>query len=263
MSRTRINLTPQERSVIERTVHMASEILYHIMSKHSAKERALTLCKPHRQSAKSLASTAAIYNVVDGIQKLPAKRDYIRERFPGQLSKIDKSDSSDILQVMVRLQILKNTQKIVRARGRPRGPGSNDDNLGGKPSYYDKSTVLKGSIESLKNPNILRSINSRLIETSVLPKFLKYRNLVFFFLIRIGDDAFWRTLLPFPFVNEALKDRPKAIEIYLNKIRSLGESELEIEAETLARKTLIRNTNNFTLFIGILAGALDWVPRDG
>jgi hypothetical protein len=201
--------------------------------------------------------------VVDGGQKLPARREHIRERLPGELSKIDKSDSSDILQRLVSLHLLKNTQKIVRARGRPRGLGFKDDNRGGKPSYYDKSTELEGSIEALKNPNILRSINSRLIETSVLPKFLKYRNLVSFYLIRKGDDAYWRTLLPFPSVNETLNDRPKEIEIYLNKIRSLGENDLENEAETLARKTLIRNTDSFTLFISILAGALAWVSRDG
>jgi predicted glycosyl hydrolase (DUF1957 family) len=53
-TRTRIHLTPQEQSVIERTVNTVSEILDMIMSKHSAKEYAIMLCKPHRQSTKSL-----------------------------------------------------------------------------------------------------------------------------------------------------------------------------------------------------------------
>ncbi|PWU80382.1 MAG: hypothetical protein DLM72_12430 [Candidatus Nitrosopolaris wilkensis] len=64
----------------------------------------MILCKPQRQSTKSIASTSSLYNKVDGNQNLPARRERIRERFGGELSKIDKSDSSDILQSMARLQ---------------------------------------------------------------------------------------------------------------------------------------------------------------
>ncbi|PWU80383.1 MAG: hypothetical protein DLM72_12435 [Candidatus Nitrosopolaris wilkensis] len=115
---------------------------------------------------------------------------------------------------------------------------------------------MEGSVEALKNPNILRSINSRLIETSVLPRFLKYRYLVSYHLIRIDEDGYWRTLMPFPFVKVALTNRPRTIQLYLNKIRSLSENDMEKEAEISARKTLIKNSDNFTLFIELLAGAL-------
>ena len=130
MSGTRIHLTPQERSVIERTVEAASEVLDKIMSMHSPKERAIMLCKPHRQSTKSIASTSLVFNVVNGNQELPARRERIRERLGGELVEIDKSDGSDILQCMVRLHFLKNSKKIVRARGRPAGRGFKDDNRG-------------------------------------------------------------------------------------------------------------------------------------
>jgi hypothetical protein len=83
-ARTRIHLTPQERSVIELTVAAVSEILDKIMSEQSAKEYAIMLCKPHRQSTKSIASTSLIFNIVNGNQELPARREYIRERLPGE-----------------------------------------------------------------------------------------------------------------------------------------------------------------------------------
>lgn len=41
--------------------------------------------------------------------------------------------------------------------------------IAGRPSYYDKSRELEVSTQALKNPNILRSINDRLIETGILP----------------------------------------------------------------------------------------------
>src|SRR5215467_9636264 len=107
MSKTKpeAHLTTQERSVIERTVNTVSSILD--KSDHSAKERAIILCKPPRQSTKSIASTSLLFNIVDGNQELPARREHIRERLPGELAKIDKSDASDILQSIVRQGFLK------------------------------------------------------------------------------------------------------------------------------------------------------------
>jgi hypothetical protein len=254
-ARTRIHLTPQERSVIERTVAAASEMLDRIMSKHSAKEYAIMLCKPHRQSTKSIASTSLLFNIVDGNQELPNRREHIRERLPGELAKIDKSDASDILQSPVRLHFLQNKKKIVRARGKPKGLGYKDDNRGGRPSYYDKSPELKESTKILKNPNIRRLINNRLIETGVLPKFLKYRNLVIYYLIRMDENAYWRAVEPFQFVKEARMKKPKETELYLNKIRSLSENELQEEAEKSAQATLRQKYDNVGFFINVIAGA--------
>jgi len=69
--------------------------------------------------------------------------------------------------------------------------------------YYDKSTELKESIEILKNRNVLRLINNRLIETGVLPKFLECRNLVSYYLIRMDENKYWHTLKPSPYVEKA------------------------------------------------------------
>jgi hypothetical protein len=107
------HLTPQERSVIQRTANIVSEILDKIMSEHSAKERAIMLCKPHRQSTKSIASTSLLFNMVDGNQELPARREHIRERLPGELAKIDKSDVSDILNPSSDKGFLKTLRKLL------------------------------------------------------------------------------------------------------------------------------------------------------
>lgn len=195
------HLTPQVRSIIELTVPAVTGLLNKEMS-ISPKERAIKHCKPHMQSTKSTARTSLLFNVVDGNQELPARREHIIERFPGELAKIDKSDASDMLQSTVRLHFLENKKKIVRARGRPRRPDFKDDNPGGKPSYYDKSPELKESIEVLKNPNIRRLINNRLIETGVLLKYLKYRNLELYYLIRMDENAYWRAVEPFQFVRD-------------------------------------------------------------
>ena len=84
---------------------------------------------------------------------------------------------------------------------------------------------------------------------------MKYRNLVSYYLIRIDESAYWRTLAPFPFIGEARTESPKTIQRYLNKIRSLGENTLEEEAEKSAQDTLRRNYDNVNFFINIIAGA--------
>src|SRR5437660_269581 len=126
-------LTPQERSIIELTISAVTGLLNKEMS-ISPKERAIKHCKPHMRSTKSTARTSLLFNIVDGNQELPARRERIRGRLPGELAKIDKSDASDILQSPLRLHLLENKKKIVRARGRPKGLGYKDDNRGGKPS---------------------------------------------------------------------------------------------------------------------------------
>jgi hypothetical protein len=256
MSKTEpeVHLTSQERSVIELTISAVTGLLNKEMS-ISPKERAIKHCKPHIQSTKSTARTSLLFNIVDGNHELPARREHIIERLPGELSKIDKSDAYDILQSLVRLHFLENEKKIVRARGRPKGLGYKDDNRGGRPSYYDKSSELKESAEILKKPNIRRLINNRLIETGVLPKYLKYRNLELYYLIRMDENAYWRAVEPFQFVKEVRTNKSKEIELFFNKVRSLGENELQEEAEKIAQATLRRNYDNVGFFINVIAGA--------
>ena len=248
------HLTPQESSVIELTVSAVTELLNKIMS-ISPKQRAIMLCKPHRQSSKSAAWTSLFFNMIDGNQELPARCDHTRERLPGESAKIDKLDTSDIIESLVRLYFLEN--KKIGARRRPKGLGHKDDNRGDKPSHYDKSPESEKSIEEiLKNPNIRRLINNILIEARVLPQFLKYRNLELYYLIRMNENAYWRAVEPSPFVKEALTEKPKRTEPFLNKIRSLGENELQEEAEKITQTTLRRNYDNVNLFINVVVEGL-------
>lgn len=120
--------------------------------------------------------------------------------------------------------------------------------------YYDKSTELKESIEILKNRNVLRLINNRLIETGVLPE---YRNLVSYYLIRMDENKYWQILKPSPYVEKARTDRRKSIHLYLDKIRSLSEKELQEEAEKFAQVALRRTYDVNNYFINVIARVLD------
>jgi hypothetical protein len=76
----------------------------------------------------------------------------------------------------------------------------------------------------------------------------------------MNEDAYWRAVEPFPFIKEARTEKPKEIELFLKKIRSLSEDELQEQAEKSAQYTLRRNSENVNLFINIIAGALALRP---
>ena len=76
----------------------------------------------------------------------------------------------------------------------------------------------------------------------------------------MDENAYWRMLKPFPFIKKALTERPKTIQLYLDKITSLSENQLQEEAEKSAQDTLRRNYDNVNFFINIIAGVIALWP---
>jgi len=74
--------------------------------------------------------------------------------------------------------------------------------------------------------------------------------------VRIDRNAFWRHVQPFPFVREMVDTMSKANELFLNKIKSLNEGELENEAARVAEANLNKNIDNVNFFINVTATAL-------
>jgi hypothetical protein len=147
-------------------------------------------------------------------------------------------------------------ETISRSRGRPGGLGFKDDNRGGKPSSYQMSLSLDEVIKVLNKVEIRRSINDMLTKNRVLPKFLIFRNLILYHLIRRDNSTYEKTVEPFPFVKEIEKQKSEANKFFLNKIMSLPEKDLEREASATAEYTLRQNRSNINFFVNILAGAV-------
>lgn len=250
-------LNTVERFIVEQTVQMVTFQLETLMSKRTAKQWATNLCKPHQQSTKRIAGTAVLYNAVSGAQKLPARRGNIKMKLPGDLSEVHRTKLSEILRECVQLGLFENiTNNKPLPRGRPKGLGFEDNDRGGVPSFYEMSIGLAEVQEILKKPEVRRAINNALLESGILPKYLRFRNLVLYHLVRIDENAFWRQVQPFPFVRDMVDTMPKAYELFLNKIKSLSEGELENEAAKVAEATLNKNIDNVNFFINVTAGAL-------
>jgi hypothetical protein len=64
------------------------------------------------------------------------------------------------------------------------------------------------------------------------------------------------TLKPFSFVKEKIDENPKKTEIFINKIKSLDENELESEADKLAQSSLNMHKEGNNLFVYVIAGVI-------
>jgi hypothetical protein len=250
------NLTEEEMHVVEKTLTGISEMLNHIMSRYSAEDYAKSLCGAHKKSKKSIARTSILYNLIDDKLNLPAQPRDIREKLPESTQDINDSDLTDILQTHIETVFFYNDRDKPRQPSkRPKGSSYDNDDNGGRWSSYESSEYLKQAKNTLKK-EVCRLINRRLMENGLLYEYLRYINLVFFYLIRMDENTLMNTFQPFSFVKDKIDENPKKTEIFMNKIKSLDENELEKEADKLAQSSLNIHEGDNNLFLYIIAGVI-------
>ena len=177
------NLTEEETNVVEKTLTGISEMLNHIISQHSAKDYAKSLCGSHKKSKKSIARTSVLYNIISDKLNLPAQPRDIRDKLPESIQDINDSDLTDILQTFIETFFLFNDRdKLRQPSKRPKNSSYDDDN-GGRWSSYERSEYLKEVLDTLKKTEVCRLIDRRLIEDGLLYEYLKYSALILFYLI--------------------------------------------------------------------------------
>jgi hypothetical protein len=251
------NLTEEDMQVVEKTLTGISEMLNHIMSLYSAKDYAKSLCGVHKTSKKSIARTSVLYNLISDKLNLPAQPREIREKLPENEKHINDSDLTDILQTFVETFFLINNRgKPRQPSKRPKGSSYEDDDNGGRWSFYESSEYQKQVMDTLKKIEAIRLIDRRLIEDGLLYEYLKYRSLVLFYLIRMDENALMNTIQSFGFVKDKIDENPKKTEIFTNKIKSLNESELEGEADKLTQSSLNMYKEHNNLFVYVIAGVI-------
>ena len=88
----------------------------------------------------------------------------------------------------------------------------------------------------------------------MLDKFLS--RIITYHWITTNENALWRNLGPIDCISSTINDKHAPMQLYLDKIKSLKEEELQKEAEKTAQDTLRRNCDNVNFFINMIAGAI-------
>jgi hypothetical protein len=257
-TRNNTSLTEEEKQIAHMTIVGVSEMLNHIMSIRTAEDRAKSYSGKHKQSKKSIARSSAVYSLtLDKNITEPSQPLDIIERLPEDIRNINKSDLRDVLEPFCRMYLIRNTrEKIVLPSHRPKCTDYNDDDPGGRPSYYERSPFLELALRTLEKQHVRQFINQSLIEDGILFPFLKYIRIQLLHQIRNAKEtSLWNVVRPFPFIDDSIKEKP-ATQIFLNNIRRLSRTDLEREAEILAEKSLNNHKGDVNLFANVIATCL-------
>jgi hypothetical protein len=252
------SLTEEEKQIAHMSIVGVSEMLGRIICIRTAEDRAKSYTGKHKQSKKSIARSSAIYSLtLDKNITEPSQPLDIIERLPEDIRNINKSDLRDVLEPFCRMYIIKNTrEKIVLPSHRPRCTDYNDDDPGGRPSYYERSPLLELALRTLEKQHVRQFINQSLIKDGILFQFLKYIRIQLFHQIRNAKETLlWNVVKPFPFIDDSIRERP-ASQVFLNRIRRLSKNDLEREAEILAEKSLNEHKGDVNLFANVIATCL-------
>jgi hypothetical protein len=255
-TRNNPSLTEQEKQIAHMTIVGVSEMLSRIISIRTAEDRANSYSGKHKQSKKAIARSSAVYSLVlDKNITEPSQSCDIIERLPEDIRNINKSDLRDVLEPFCRMYIIKNTrEKKILPSHRPRCPDYNDDDPGGRPSYYERSPLLEVALRILEKQHVRQFINQSLIEDGILFQFLKYIRIQMFHQIRnVKETLLWNVVKPLPFIDHSIREKP-ASQVFLNNIRRLSKNDLEREAEISAEKSL--NRDDVNLFVNVIAMCL-------
>lgn len=261
MSSTEDNsiLTQEEEKIANRSLYGISEMLNSIMSRYTSKDYAISLCGPHRQSTKSRARTAVLDYISSEEHGVKEEPRHILKKLPADLHNIAGSDLTDILRQFCKTFFLSNErEKPNEDRGRPKEPGFDQTDSGGRYSCYKTSEYLEEVVSTLRKPEVGRIIDELLIEGGLLHKYQKYIIELLYYLIQICEDKFWNIVKDFRFIDlDSIKRKPEVLRAFLDKIKTLDENELKREAEKASLSSLGklgRGKQNF--FIFVIAGVV-------
>lgn len=183
-------------SIIDDIAFALKKRMEKFITEKSARSRAKSWSKPHKQSHKSLAFDTIFNNLLVGQQQLPARPRDFRLNMAEQESKIDYGELSDELARLVRLYILgRHEDKLPRPRGRPNSELSSETR--GRLSYYEPSSLKKQISNALSEPSTVRHLNERLIKDKILYRFVKYSIASAFYQARENEDAFLNSFRPY------------------------------------------------------------------
>ncbi|MBV9175460.1 MAG: hypothetical protein JO297_00310 [Nitrososphaeraceae archaeon] len=199
---------------------------------------------------------------------MPAEPRKIRDNLPEDLKDINSTDLWKILRSLAKMKFLHyEPNTISRPRGRPPNRGSKDTDSGGRPSLHDKTEELEKVIKILTKPEAKNLINTSLKDTCLLYRFVKYRNLVLYYLIRNHNEgALSDNVKPFGIEENKSniadeKERGKkreASEAFLKRIKNISEEDLEHEADIRAKEYITKHADDKDLFIYIIGGLLGY-----
>ena len=195
----RITISDEEKALlVQGIIDSALKLMERIITDKSAKNRAISWSKSHKQSRIAITSDTILFNVFANVQQLPARpRDFrINLSEDEDEKKIGDPELSDVLTSMVfDFCVLENNRdRFPFLKGRRKSYLAEENR--GRNSYYEPSIIKEVIDEVLRDPEAIKTIDDALIGAEITYKFLKYSFEAGLYQSKENEKAFLNTYKP-------------------------------------------------------------------
>jgi len=170
-----------------------------IITRQSPRKRALSLCKPHKQSKTAIARDTILFNNLTKTQRLPARPRDFRISLAEEQKDILDSELSEILSSLVHKCLLEpKRDKFHFTRGRPKSEEMSGiaKERRGALSYYTYAQIGKLIDEILSDSSSRELIDKAILNSELFHRFLKYSFQVHFYQMKEDEHSFRNTMSP-------------------------------------------------------------------
>lgn len=149
------------------------ELMKSILARETPQNRANRFTKPHSQPKNAITKDTFQYNILKGIQILPARPRDFRKNLNEEERNIDKHELSDILSTSILKNLVsRKKEKFPFPRGRPNSDLAEERR--GANSYLEKTDFLQIIEIILEDSQRLKKIDDIITNNKIYHEFLKY-----------------------------------------------------------------------------------------
>lgn len=198
---TRISINEQEKqALVQGIIESSYKMMERIITRQSAKNRALSLCKTHMQSKTAITRDTILFNNLTKTQRLPARPRDFRINLAEKQKDILDSELSDILASLVHNCLLEpKRDNFPFSRGKPK---SDVETSGiakewrGALSYYTYPQIRQIIDEILSDSKPIESIDNTILNSDIFYRFSKCYFEVYLYQMKANEKAFLNTMSP-------------------------------------------------------------------
>ena len=169
-----LDLSEEQKEYITNALIVGTlELMKSTLARETPKTRAKRFTKPHSQSKNAITKDTILYNILKGIQRLPARPRDIRKNLNEEEKNIDKHEFSDILSTPnLENLISRKKGKFPFPRGRPNSDLA-EERRGANP-YREKTEFLQIIELILEDSQRLKKIDDIISNNQIYHDFVKY-----------------------------------------------------------------------------------------
>jgi hypothetical protein len=252
-----ITISEKEKaSLVQGIIDSALKLMERIITDKSAKNRAISWSKSHKQSTTDITSDTILFNIFANVQQLPARPRDFRINLSDDEKKIEGPELSDVLtSIVFDFYVLENNRdSFPFPIGKRKSYLAEEDR--GRNSYYKPSIIKEAIDEVLRDPKTIKTVDNALVGAEITYKFLKYSFEAGLYQSKENEKAFLNTYKPeIMKYGLAHKTKEELDESWLY-VKDLSKEKMKSLAKAYARKQIQQFKEDGKNVLYVVAGLI-------